>query len=103
MLERKQISGCLVILFVVMMVLGNVNPAVASRRNVINPRIENIITHRRVTFNDNSFNLYVNKNEKVISIHGEVEDWKEVDKAEEHFKAIVPSEYELICVIKLGY
>ncbi|MGA1824946.1 MAG: hypothetical protein ACMUIP_09810 [bacterium] len=63
---------------------------------------ERIISYRKVEFDKRFFDIYINHREKFISVHGKVDDWKDLHRVEEHFKTIAPADYCVYCNIALG-
>jgi len=84
--------------------LWNSKAAGAFTRNMATSteRIENI-TYRKVEFKNRKFDVYINHNVKFISVHGRVDQWKDLDKVEDHFKILAPNDYRVYCDIECGY
>ena len=98
--KEKKKFFCLVLLIVLLSVLGNVSTGETSRR-LIKAAEFKPITSRRVEFNDKFFNIYINHSEKFITVHGIVDDWKEMNKVEDYFKIRAPFDYHIAYNIKL--
>ena len=99
------IVNIFLLIVILITVIGTVNNVRASQR--INHRIsENVVqnvVHRQAMFHDKLFDIYVNEDQKFISVHGRVENWKELDEVEVHFNAVTPPEYRVYCDVDIDY
>ncbi|MGA1825376.1 MAG: hypothetical protein ACMUIP_12020 [bacterium] len=109
--SKKYIIAIIAITLTVFIALAHVKTASAARMIDHSQRIgrrisENVgqrVFHRKTMFHGKFFDIYVNEDQKFISVHGTVEDWKEFDQVKSHFDAIAPAEYTVHCAIDLDY
>jgi hypothetical protein len=85
------------IIVVIFLLIVSIHIAEASRRTLnLNSVLEkSLVTHRTVELNGKIFDLYINQDNRSIIVKGEVADWDEKDKVEEHFKLRSPSNYQI--------
>lgn len=71
----------------------------ASRRKIdIKQEIEkSYIMHWTTLINDKIFDVYVDRDAKIIIIKGEVNTWAEKENVEEYVRLKSPQNYKLIC------
>ena len=87
-----------VIVAMALIVLGNIGTCEAAGRALnINESIKRAVSadKRTVEIEDNILDVYVNRNEKVITVIGTVKDWEEMDKVERHFELRSPADYQV--------
>ncbi|MGA1826237.1 MAG: hypothetical protein ACMUIP_16395 [bacterium] len=94
---------CLFIIIILLLVC-NIKILEGSARVMDAPikGVENI-THRIIDLNNRKFDVYINHNEKFISVHGTVDSWRDLKKVEDYFKVIIPSDYRIYWDIGYGY
>ena len=80
------------------LITGNAN---ASKH--IKDKSTKEIDHRRVEYNNKTFDIYINRQEKFITVHGEAEDWKEIEQIEKHFESTAPTDYRIAYDIDFSY
>ncbi|MGA1825161.1 MAG: hypothetical protein ACMUIP_10920 [bacterium] len=96
---RKQLIFYSIII-ITFIILGNVGAVKAAKQS---PGKTTDISHRRVEFNNNIYDVYINYKEKFISVHGKADSWGEIRKVEKHFEVTAPAEYEIAYDISLAY
>ena len=98
---RQKIKGiicCAIIVLVTVVIFGNVEASRRVQRQDIMEKL--LIENRKVSLYGKVFDLYIDHNEKSITIYGEVEDWDEEDKVIRYFDLRSPKNYKL--VYKIG-
>ena len=109
--SKSYIIVIIVIIVTAFISLANVNTVSALRIIDHSQRIgrrisENVgprVVHRQAMFHGKFFDIYINEDQKFISVHGTVEDWKEFDEVELHFNALAPLDYKVHCEVDLNY
>ncbi|MGA1869366.1 MAG: hypothetical protein ACMUJM_12570 [bacterium] len=109
--RKSNIIVIIAVLFTALIVLAHVKTGSALQMIDHSQRIDRRVSehvgqrvvHRRAMFHGKFFDIYVNEDQKFISVHGIVEDWKELDEVETHFDAVAPPDYRVFCDIHLDY
>jgi len=104
----KQVFCCVGIVLVIFFISPKTEAS--SRRSLINQDItkEMIIKHRKIDFNGNFFDIYINNDTEIITIRGEIEiydrvDWNEVEKIKQYFNMRNPANYDFVYEFKFIY
>ncbi|MGA1824945.1 MAG: hypothetical protein ACMUIP_09805 [bacterium] len=108
MRRRRKKNFIYIIICIIIIVLSSKNAMSVRAFNGITHMLrmmKNIdtISYRRIKLNDTFFDVYINHNEKFISIHGTVDSLEEMIKIEKHFKMKAPSDYHIASAIKIKY
>ena len=73
---------------------------VSTEAAAMDEKMEEMMRNWRVVeIGGKFFNVYINQNDKIITIKGIIETWDEMDKVEHYFKHRGPSEYTVNCML----
>lgn len=103
--SRKNYLSVITLIAVILFLLSSFVTTEASLRPLnLNELMEkSLLRFRKVEVNGIVFDVYINQNEKSITVRGEVESWDEKEMAEKYFRLRTPSDFCLNYEISVLY
>jgi hypothetical protein len=102
--KRKFFPAAIIITVMLFFLLGSETVKAYQRSSNFHESMKNsLVDSRKVEIDGKIFDVYINREEKSITVQGDVEDWEEKDKVEKHFRLRSPSDYQLNFNIAIIY
>ena len=106
---RHELQGKVLLAVIVMVLMVSFFPdsgivEATQRSSSLNELMKrSLIMERNVEINGKVFGVFVNHNEKSVTVRGEVEGWEERDRVEQYFRLRTPSDYHVNYDFTFGY
>jgi len=85
---------------ILFLVTATCHAEVLTEAATMNEKMEEVMRNWRVVeIGGKCFDVYINQNDKIITIKGIIESWDEMDKVEQYFKQRGPSDYIVNCML----